>query len=72
MLIVNKTIARLPGNNALAEYLEDTLGKDIYKAPEPLEVASSGETIRRTTPLTRQTQGLLYRERNIIIIEYFI
>jgi len=62
-LIVNKTIARLPGNNALAEYLEDTLGKDIYKAPEPLEVASSGETIRRTTPLTRQTQGLLYRER---------
>lgn len=43
--------------------LEDTLGKDIYKAPEPLEVASSGETIRRTTPLTRQTQGLLYRER---------
>ena len=60
-LILNKTLARLPANNAISEYLEDTLGKDIYKAPDPLKSANTGENIRRITPLTRQMYGVLQR-----------
>ena len=60
-LILNKTLSRLPANNAISEYLEDTLGKDIYKAPDPLKSANTGENIRRITPLTRQMYGVLQR-----------
>lgn len=60
-LILNKTLARLPANNAISEYLEDTLGKDIYKAPDPLKSANTGENIRRITPLSRQMYGVLQR-----------
>ena len=60
-LILNKTLARLPANNAISEYLEDTLGKDVYKAPDPLKSANTGENIRRITPLSRQMYGVLQR-----------
>ena len=60
-LILNKTLARLPGNNAISEYLEDTLGKEVYKAPDPLKSANTGENIRRLTPLSRQMYGVLQR-----------
>ena len=60
-LILNKTLSRIPANNAISEYLEDTLGEDIYKAPDPLKSANTGENIRRITPLTRQMYGVLQR-----------
>ncbi|OUW96938.1 MAG: hypothetical protein CBD97_00260 [Pelagibacteraceae bacterium TMED237] len=60
-LILNKTLARLPGNNAISEYIEDTLGRDVYSAPDPLISANTGEKIRRVSPLTRQLYGVLER-----------
>ena len=62
-LVANVSLSRLPANVAIQEKLEDILGKDVYQAPPPLRKADTKETIRRVTPLSRQTFGVLYRER---------
>jgi hypothetical protein len=59
-LIVNKSLARLPGNFRLQELIEEKYG---VKAPEPYETATRGEKLRRMTPITRQTQGILIKQR---------
>ena len=46
------------------KYIEKTLGDKIgYKAPKEFQSATTEETIRRITPLSRQTQGILYRQK---------
>jgi len=62
-LAANVALSRIPANVAIQEKLEDILGKDVYQAPPPLRKADTKETIRRVTPLSRQTFGVLYRER---------
>ena len=63
-LIINKSLARIPANYALEKYIEKTLGDKIgYKAPKEFQSATTEETIRRITPLSRQTQGILYRQK---------
>jgi len=59
-LIANKSLARLPGNFRLQELIEEKYG---VKAPEPYETATRGEKLRRMTPITRQTQGILIKQR---------
>ena len=63
-LIVNKALARVPANNRIQELIEEKYG---IKAPEPLERASRGEPLRRVTPITRQTQGILIKQRKNIL-----
>ena len=63
-LIINRSLARIPANYALEKYIEKTVGDKIgYKAPREFQSATSEETIRRITPITRQTQGILYRQK---------
>lgn len=59
-LIVNKSLARVPGNYALEKYLAEHIG---YNAPEIYEVPSKAEPMRRQLPITRQLTGALLRER---------
>ena len=62
-LVANVSLSRLPANVAIQEKLEDILGKDRYEAPPPLRKADTGDVLRRTTPISRQTFGVLYREK---------
>lgn len=63
-LIINKSLARLPGNNRLQELIEEKYG---IKAPKAYESPTRGEKIRRVTPLTRQTTGILVKARKNIL-----
>jgi len=63
-LIVNKSMARLPGNFRMQELIEEKYG---VKAPEPYETATRGDKLRRITPITRQTQGILVKQRKNIL-----
>ena len=60
---VNRVLSRIPANYAIEKYLEKTLGKDIYTAPQPLVSPTTEEKIRRKTPITRQLAGVLFREK---------
>lgn len=63
-LIVNKSLSRIPANYRIQELIENKYG---IKAPEPLERATRGAPLRRMTPITRQTQGILLKERKNIL-----
>ena len=59
-LIINKSLARIPGNFAIQEYLAETIGT---KATEIYEMPTRDAPLRRVTPITRQTFGILQQER---------
>ena len=61
-LFLNKSLSRLPGNYALQEKIEELSG-GAYKAPRPRKPSKKEGLQRRVTPITRQTFGLLKRER---------
>ena len=62
-LIINKSLARVPANFAIEKWLEETVGdKTIYQAPSEYESPLREETLRRITPITRQTYGILIQE----------
>jgi len=59
-LIVNKSLARVPGNYAIEDALSKAWGFDKAQV---YESATREEPLRRVTPLTRQTYGVLLNER---------
>lgn len=59
-LIVNKSLARIPGNFAIQEMLAESIGT---KATEIYEMPTRDAPLRRVTPITRQTFGILQQER---------
>ena len=61
-LFLNKSLSRLPGNYALQEKIEELSGGAL-KAPRPRKPSKKEGLQRRVTPITRQTYGLLKRER---------
>ena len=59
-LFINKSLARVPGNYKIEQFLAEKLGtnpSEIYQSP------TRGEDIRRVTPFSRQLYGVLYNER---------
>ncbi len=59
-LFINKSLARVPGNYRIEEFLAEKLGtnpSEIYQSP------TRGEDLRRVTPFSRQVYGALYNER---------
>jgi hypothetical protein len=65
-LIVTKSLARIPGNYAIENYLADSLGID---AREIYEVPTREEPLRRKTPIMRQVSGILLNERKNFLEE---
>tara|TARA_R100001086_G_scaffold204057_1_gene119993 strand:- start:658 stop:4140 length:3483 start_codon:yes stop_codon:yes gene_type:complete len=61
-LFLNKSLSRLPGNFAIHKKIEELTGGKI-KAPRPRKPSKRAGLQRRVTPITRQTFGLLKRER---------
>lgn len=59
-LIINKSLARVPGNFYLQEQLAESIGT---KASEIYEVPTRNAPLRRVTPISRQTFGILQQER---------
>lgn len=59
-LTINKSLARIPMNFALEELLAESIGT---KAPEIYEMPTRDAPLRRVTPITRQTYGILRQER---------
>ena len=59
-LIINKSLARVPGNFYLQEQLAESIGT---KASEIYEVPTRDAPLRRVTPISRQTFGILQQER---------
>jgi len=55
-LFINKSISRLPANHRIEEILSKSLGT---RAANMYETPLKGEPIRRITPITRQTYGIL-------------
>ena len=62
--IVNRSIARIPGNKNLERLLSEKIGT---KVPEPLESAFVANNLRREIPITRQTFGLLLQSEKSFI-----
>ena len=59
-LIVNKSLARLPRNFVIERKISELYGtrpSEMYESP------TREEPIRRETPITRQTRGILYQSR---------
>ena len=57
---INRSLARIPMNYKIEEYLSDLLGtraSEIYQSP------TRAEDLRRVTPFSRQVYGVLYNER---------
>jgi len=57
---VNKSLARIPMNYRIEEFLSEKLGtnpSEIYQSP------TRAEDLRRTTPFSRQVYGALFNER---------
>ena len=59
-LSVTKSLARVPGNFVIEEMLSDAFG---FKRADVYESATREEPLRRITPLTRQTYGVLLQQR---------
>ena len=59
-LIITKSLARIPGNFALEEYIAGKMG---LEAREIYELPTRAEPLRRTAPITRQTAGILRQQR---------
>lgn len=59
-LIINKSLARIPGNYYLQEKLAESIGT---KPQEIYEMPTRDAPLRRVTPITRQTFGILQQER---------
>lgn len=59
-LTVHKAMARLPGNYALEKMLAESIGS---KPSEIYQVPTREEPLRRVTPISRQTFGILRQER---------
>ena len=63
-LLVNKSLQRLPANNAIEKNLEKLIGKSTgYKAPKDRQSSTKEGLMRRIAPITRQTAGLLLKEK---------
>lgn len=57
---INKSLARIPNNYKIEQYLSDKLGtnpSEVYQSP------TRAEDLRRETPFSRQVYGALYNER---------
>lgn len=57
---INKSLARIPMNYKIEQYLSELLGtnpSEIYQSP------TRAEDLRRVTPFSRQVYGALYNER---------
>lgn len=59
-LIARRSLARIPQNYKIEEYLSEQLG---IKQAEYYESGTRAEKLRRIAPITRQTMGILLQER---------
>ena len=59
-LVARRSLARVPLNYKIEEYLSETLG---VKQSEYYESGTRAEKLRRIAPITRQTMGILLQER---------
>tara|TARA_R100000322_G_scaffold147541_1_gene103950 strand:- start:246 stop:3779 length:3534 start_codon:yes stop_codon:yes gene_type:complete len=59
-LVARRSLARIPLNYKIEEYLAETLG---VKQSEYYESGTRAEKLRRIAPITRQTMGILLQER---------
>jgi hypothetical protein len=71
-LFINKSLSRIPGNFAIEKKLEEVgitspFTGEKYKAPPPRKPATKEGLERRITPITRQTTGMLKRERKNVL-----
>ena len=71
-LFINKSLSRVPGNFAIEKKLEEVgltspFTGEKYKAPIPRKPATKEGLARRITPITRQTTGMLMRERKNVL-----
>jgi len=63
-LLVNKSLQRIPANNAIEKNLEKLIGESTgYKAPKDRQSSTKEGLMRRVAPVTRQTAGLLLKEK---------
>lgn len=59
-LVARRSLARIPLNYKIEEYLAETLG---IKQSEYYESGTRAEKLRRIAPISRQTMGILLQER---------
>lgn len=59
-LVARRSLARIPLNYKIEEYLAETLG---VKQSEYYESGTRAEKLRRIAPISRQTMGILLQER---------
>ena len=59
-LVARRSLARIPLNYKIEEYLSETIG---VKQSEYYESGTRAEKLRRIAPITRQTMGILLQER---------
>ena len=59
-LVARRSLARIPLNYKIEEYLSETLG---VKQSEYYESGTRAEKLRRIAPISRQTMGILLQER---------
>jgi hypothetical protein len=59
-LVARRSLARIPLNYKIEEYLSETLG---IKQSEYYESGTRAEKLRRIAPISRQTMGILLQER---------
>ena len=69
-LFVNKSTKRLPWNNYIHDYMDEHY--ENYEKPIELTSPFTTEKIRRPGALSRQTTGLLFRERKTLVDKEFI
>ena len=63
-LLVNRSLQRIPANNAIEKNLEKLIGESTgYKAPKDRQSSTKEGLMRRVAPVTRQTAGLLLNEK---------
>jgi len=63
-LLVNRSLQRIPANNAIEKNLEKLIGNSTgYKAPKDRKSSTKEGLMRRVAPITRQTAGLLLNEK---------
>ncbi len=69
-LFVNKSTKRLPWNNYIHDFMDETF--ENYEKPLELTSPFTTEKIRRPGAIQRQTTGLMFRERKTLVQKEFI
>ena len=68
-LFLNKSLSRIPENYRLEKLISETTGFTLPS--ESYEPATRGEPVRRITPITRQTYGILQSDKKNFLEKEF-